>query len=89
MIDSIIKEGMNLDFPEGSGMIINTDKKDDDFYINVAFGEGENIEDTTFKIYQVIDKGDNVDFAPVSDEKLAGELNAEWIAREMLDNGVE
>lgn len=89
MIDSIIKEGMYLDFPEGSGMIINTDKKDDDFYINVAFGEGESIEDATFKIYQVIDKGDNVDFVPVSDEKLAGELNAEWIARGMLDNGVE
>ena len=31
----------------------------------------------------------NTVMASVSDEKLAGELNAEWIAREMLDNGVE
>ena len=85
MINEIIKEGMYFDFPLGRGMVINTSMKNGNFYINVAFGDDGDYKEMVFRIYQVIDKGDTVDFVEVTDATLSGELNSEWIVRGMLE----
>lgn len=85
MMEDIIKEGMVINFPDGEGTIINIEMKDNDYYVNVAFNYNESYKKTKFKIYQVVDKGDKVDFVLVTDSELAEDLFAKWLAQEIVD----
>ena len=85
MIDTVIKEGLCLDFPEGNGVIINSKFREGNYYINVAFGDEENLEEVNFKVYQVVDNGDKVNFVLVTNEELVGELNSGWVAKGLID----
>jgi len=75
----MLEEGKIININGHEGVVCFTGTYQEKNYVNIFFDKEEKPE---FKIYQVVDEGDDIVFKIETDRETIDELSTLWIARE-------